>query len=89
MGGPEEFLIGVAVIHLFLVIYALRDLFTLSTIKNRFGKMVWVLLIMVFPVTGPIVYLNYGRGERSWSHKIKELQQRAEEQARNEENESL
>jgi len=51
--------------------------------------MVWVLLIMVFPVTGPIVYLNYGRGERSWSHKIKELQQRAEEQARNEENESL
>ena len=86
MGGLKEFLIGVVVIHLFLVIYALRDLFTLSTIKSRFGKGVWLLLIIVFPVTGPIVYLNYGRGERSWSHKVKELQQRAEEQTRNEEN---
>ncbi len=85
MGGVREFLIGVVVVHLFLVFYALRDLFKLSTIKNRFGKAVWVLLIVVFPITGPIVYLNYGRGERSWSHKVKELQQRAQEQAQNEE----
>ena len=86
MDGVREFLIAIVVIHLFLIFYSLRDLFTVSTIRNRLGKGVWVIVIVVFLVTGPIIYLNYGRGERSWSHKVKELQQRALEQARNEEN---
>ncbi len=86
MDSIGSFIIGVVIIHLILVVFALRDLFTLSTIKNKFGKGVWGLLIVVFPITGPIVYLNYGRGERSWSQKVKELQQRAlEKHAENEE----
>lgn len=76
MNSIELFLIGVAIIHLILVIFALKDLFTLAQIR-LVGKIVWVIIIVYPMVVGPLIYLHYGRGERSWNNKIREMQQRA------------
>lgn len=76
MGSIELFLIGVVILHLILAIFALKDLFTLAQIK-LVGKIIWVILIVYPMVVGPLIYLQYGRGERSWNNKVRELQQRA------------
>jgi len=79
------FFIGASIVHLILVIFALKDLFTLAHIR-LVGKVIWILVIVYPMVIGPLVYLHYGRGERSWNNKIHELQQRAlEKHAENEE----
>ena len=78
MYSIELFLIVVAIIHLILVIFTLRDLFTLAQIR-LIGKVIWVIVIVYPLIVGPLIYLQYGRGERSWYKKIQELQQRAQE----------
>jgi len=83
----ELFLIGVAIVHLILVIFALKDLFTIAKVK-LIGKILWIIIIIYPMVVGPLIYLHYGRGERSWNIKVRELQKRALE-IRSENDESI
>lgn len=71
--------IVIAIVHMVLVIFALRDLFTLSQFII-IGKVIWTIFIIFPLVTGPLIYLQFGRGERSWNVKIQEMQQRAIEE---------
>ena len=72
-------IIGLGIIHLLLVIFSIRDVLK----YGRFmiiGKIIWIIIILYVVITGPVLYLFYGRGERSWSKKMLELQQQAREQ---------
>lgn len=72
-------IIGLGIFHLLLVIYSIWDILR----HGQFiiiGKIIWVIIILYVIITGPVLYLFYGRGERSWSRKMLELQQQAREQ---------
>ena len=57
------FLIPVIIVELALMIVALVDLFRRQYYKSE-GKLVWAIVIVIFGVIGPIVYLIFGRKER-------------------------
>ena len=91
MNDLNEFLpllISLGTIHLGLVIYSIRDIFKYGQFI-WIGKLIWIIVIFYVVITGPILYLFYGRGDRSWSKKMLEMQQQAREQIEKDKNEQL
>ena len=56
------FLIPVAVLELGLMVFALIDLIRRTYVRGG-NKVVWVLVIILINLIGPIVYLVFGRVE--------------------------
>ncbi len=82
MDNLNEFLpllITLGIIHLGLLIYSIRDIFKYGQFIVV-GKIIWIVVIVYVVITGPILYLFYGRGDRSWSKKMLDMQQQAHEQ---------
>ena len=57
------FLIPVLIVELALMIVALVDLLKREYYKSEV-KIVWAIVIVIFGIIGPIVYLIFGRKER-------------------------
>lgn len=72
-------IIGLGVVHLLLVVYSIWDILKHGQFM-LIGKIIWIIIVLYVVITGPVLYLLYGRGERSWSKKMIELQQQAREQ---------
>ena len=61
--GMLPFLIPLFVIQLALMVIALVDLFKRENMKNS-TRLVWVFVIILINVIGPIVYLFAGRKDK-------------------------
>jgi hypothetical protein len=61
--GMLPFLIPLFVIQLALMVIALVDLFKRETMKTN-TRLVWVFVIILINVIGPIVYLLAGRKDK-------------------------
>jgi hypothetical protein len=62
IGGWEILLLSSLLVPLILWIIALVD-----CLKSEFSgnnKLIWVIVILFFPVVGPILYFLMGRGQR-------------------------
>ena len=57
------FLIPVLIVELALMVVALVDLLKREYYKSEV-KIVWAIVIVIFGIIGPIVYLIFGRKER-------------------------
>ena len=57
------FLIPAIIVELALMVVALVDLFKREHYKSEV-KIIWAIVIVIFGVIGPIVYLIFGRKER-------------------------
>ena len=68
LGAPEIILISLVLIFLLLFIDIYR-----SKSKDRFEKLVWACLILLFPFVGAIVYLSVGRKEKFLYHVMKKF----------------
>ena len=55
-------IIPIALIEFGLVVWALVDLSRRTRVKGG-SKLVWLVVILVFELLGPIVYLVWGREE--------------------------
>lgn len=55
-------IIPIALIEFGLVVWALVDLSRRTRVKGG-SKLVWLVVILVFELLGPIVYLIWGREE--------------------------
>lgn len=83
VSGIVPLLIALGILHLCLVVFSLRDLIMYARTPLAL-KVIWALVIIYVVLTGPLVYLTYGRGKRSWGTRVRELQKRMlEEQAKN------
>jgi uncharacterized RDD family membrane protein YckC len=56
-------LIPVAIIELGLLVWALLDIIRRKNVKGP--KIVWIIVIVVIEIFGPIAYFLFGRGEES------------------------
>jgi hypothetical protein len=56
-------LLPVVVIELGLIVFALRDLVRPERLVRGDSKLMWGILIVVFGLIGPILYLTVGRRE--------------------------
>ena len=72
--------IPIALIHLILLFFAIRDLARRKE-KGPIFKGIWGILCIGIVVTGPLVYFFYARGEKSWSLRVLEAQRRMQEDA--------
>ena len=61
--GMLPFLIPLFIIELALMIIALIDLFKRENMSNN-TRLVWVLVIVIVNIIGPIIYLLFGRKDR-------------------------
>ena len=68
LGAPEIILISLVLIFLLLFFDIYR-----SKSKDRFEKLVWACLILLFPFVGAIVYLSVGRKEKFLYHVMKKF----------------
>ena len=57
------FLIPILIVELALMVVALVDLFKRENYKSEV-KLVWAIVIVIFGIIGPIIYLIFGRKER-------------------------
>ena len=57
------FLIPILIVELALMVVALVDLFKREYYKSEV-KLVWAIVIVIFGIIGPIIYLIFGRKER-------------------------
>lgn len=73
--------IPIALIHLALAFFAVRDIIVRRTEKGPLFKGIWAIISVCIVVTGPLVYYYYARGEKSWSHRVTEAQRRMQEDA--------
>lgn len=55
-------LIPVALIELGLLVWALLDIIRRERVKGG-NKVVWILVVVLFNIVGPIVYFIFGREE--------------------------
>ncbi len=60
--GMLPFLIPLVVLELALLVIALIDVIRREKVTGN-NKVVWILLIVLFQVIGPIVYFIFGRKE--------------------------
>ncbi|MBM3131453.1 MAG: hypothetical protein FJZ95_00235 [Chloroflexi bacterium] len=72
--------IPIALIHLILLFFAIRDLARRKE-KGPVFKGIWGILATGIVVTGPLAYFMWARGEKSWSLKVLEAQQRMQQDA--------
>jgi hypothetical protein len=63
LGQLLPLLIPVAIIEVGLLIWALLDVIRRKSVKGP--KVVWIIVIVLFEILGPIVYFLFGRGEES------------------------
>ncbi len=56
-------LIPVAIIEFGLLVWALLDVIRRKNVKGP--KIVWIIVVVVFEIIGPIAYFLFGRGEES------------------------
>ena len=56
-------LIPVAIIELGLLVWALLDIIRRKNTKGP--KIVWIIVVVLFEIIGPIAYFIFGRGEES------------------------
>jgi hypothetical protein len=56
-------LIPVAIIELGLLVWALLDIIRRKNVKGP--KIVWIIVVVVIEIFGPIAYFLFGRGEES------------------------
>jgi len=56
-------LIPVAIIELGLLVWALLDIIRRKNVKGP--KIVWIIVVVLFEIIGPIAYFIFGRGEES------------------------
>lgn len=67
IGFPELVLIGFfVIIPLLLIIFSLRDLLKAQFV-NKNEKIVWLLLVLLIPVLGALLYLLIGSGRKAGS----------------------
>ncbi|TKT88547.1 PLDc N-terminal domain-containing protein [Dyadobacter frigoris] len=65
-GNQEIFLISCWVAVLLLVIWSISDL--MSNKDMILGeKLIWLLVILFFPIFGTLIYLYYGRSDKHLS----------------------
>ena len=50
-------------IILFLPIWCIVDILK-ENFKDRYSKLIWVIIILFFPLIGPIIYLSFLRNNR-------------------------
>ena len=60
----ENFIIILFILTAILWIWALVDIFK-TKFQNSVFKIIWVLLIVIFPVLGSIIYFNFKNKKRS------------------------
>lgn len=51
-----------AIIWMILIVYALLDLFRSSLPQNT--KLLWLIVILLAPVIGSVIYLVWGRNQK-------------------------
>ena len=61
IAGMLPFLIPALIIQLVLMIVALVDIFKRGSIRGN--RVIWVLVIIIVNVIGPILYFIFGRKE--------------------------
>ena len=61
--GMLPFLIPLMVIELALMVIALVDLFKRENMKSN-TRLVWVIVIILISIFGPIAYLLFGRKDK-------------------------
>ena len=66
MGGLFYALLPIIVIQAALLIYALIDLMKPERVVRGGNKTVWVLVIVLVNIIGPILYLTIGREGERW-----------------------
>ncbi len=65
LGGPEIILILVAGgLPLILTIYCLIDIMR-STFVDSINKILWVLIVLLAPLIGALLYLVWGRTQKN------------------------
>jgi hypothetical protein len=55
-------LIPVAIIELGLLVWALLDIIRRKRVRGG-NKVVWIIVVVIFEIIGPIVYFLFGREE--------------------------
>jgi hypothetical protein len=63
---PEPGLIGWTILSLLLLVLPLVSLVSIlrSTFKDSITKLLWVLVVILVPFVGPILYFAIGRKQR-------------------------
>jgi hypothetical protein len=65
LGAPEIILLlMVGGIPFLLTIYCLFDI-TRSTFKDPTNKIIWVIITVFVPIFGPILYIAFGRNQKT------------------------
>ena len=63
ISGLLPFLIPLFIIEITLIVIALIDLFKRENMKNS-TRVIWVLIIVLINLIGPIAYLLFGRKDK-------------------------
>lgn len=64
MWGPQEFIVILLVLSILaLPIIALVDIVK-SNFKESNSKIMWVLIVLIMPIFGSIIYFVIGRGQK-------------------------
>lgn len=66
LGNQELFLISCSILFFAIVIWSISDLMSNSD-YSAVAKLIWVAVILFFPVLGTLFYLYYGRSEKHLS----------------------
>lgn len=62
LGTPELILISFVLVPLILMVFCLIDIMR-SNFKDSTQKLLWVLIVVLAPLIGSIVYLVFGRNK--------------------------
>lgn len=66
LGNQEIFLISCSILVFAIIVWSISDLMSNSDYPSV-AKLIWVALILFFPVLGALFYLYYGRSEKHLS----------------------
>lgn len=64
LGTPELLIIGFAVVPLILFVVALLNIIRNNNL-NQNTKLLWVIMILIAPIIGALIYLFWGKNKRS------------------------
>lgn len=63
LGTPELLIIFLVVLPVFLIIYCLTDIMR-SDFKDSTTKLLWVIIVLVAPFIGSIIYIMLGKNQK-------------------------
>ncbi|MCF0054332.1 PLDc N-terminal domain-containing protein [Dyadobacter sp. CY356] len=66
-GNQELFLISCWIVVLVMIVWTINDLMTNKDLIIG-GKLIWLLVILLFPILGTLIYLYYGRSDKHLSN---------------------